>query len=88
MSHASTECLPDADPTGLNYWGTLSMTISGKACQFWRDEHPHKHHYTHLQGELNYCRNRFLTYYLKNQTSVPVCYHINKIWVRVRVRMN
>ena len=29
-----------------------------------------------------------LHFYLRNKTSVPVVYHGNKPWVRVRVRMN
>uniref|UniRef100_UPI00398E4861 prothrombin n=1 Tax=Pristiophorus japonicus TaxID=55135 RepID=UPI00398E4861 len=47
---------------GSNYSGNISMTVSGKQCQSWSSNYPHKPKYnpvTHNQSDLinNYCRN-------------------------------
>ncbi|XP_056620632.1 plasminogen isoform X1 [Triplophysa dalaica] len=47
---------------GSSYRGTISVTISGKACQSWKSQIPHKHGRTPdkypCKGlEENYCRN-------------------------------
>ena len=65
------ECIRREDATGLNYWGTMNTTSSGRTCQMWKDEHPHEHHYTHLQGEYNYCRNRCVQVYTYVDTHYP-----------------
>ncbi|NP_001279424.1 prothrombin precursor [Callorhinchus milii] len=52
---------PSSEPceqnSGLFYGGTLNRTRSGRTCQAWGSQHPHKHNYTHLRSEDNYCRN-------------------------------
>ncbi|XP_078076531.1 prothrombin [Mustelus asterias] len=47
---------------GSNYKGNVSMTMSGRTCQFWSSNYPHRPQYnpeTHNQSDLikNYCRN-------------------------------
>ena len=41
---------------GKDYEGTLARTVSGKECQKWSEQKPHKHKYGHV-GNHNYCRN-------------------------------
>ena len=41
-----------------------------------------------LIGKSNVVLKNTFTLYLRNTTYVPVFYRGNKIWVRVRVRMN
>ncbi|XP_005363435.1 plasminogen [Microtus ochrogaster] len=60
---------PSSGPTyqclkgrGENYRGTVSVTVSGKTCQRWSEQTPHKHNRTPENFpcknlEENYCRN-------------------------------
>lgn len=41
---------------GSDYTGTVSVTVSGRKCQNWHDQTPHKHDYAE-HGNHNYCRN-------------------------------
>nr|XP_022291356.1 plasminogen-like [Crassostrea virginica]XP_022291357.1 plasminogen-like [Crassostrea virginica] len=48
--------------SGGDYIGTISRTISGRTCQSWEVQYPHKHHFEdELPGSAaahrNYCRN-------------------------------
>ena len=48
--------------SGGDYIGTISRTISGRTCQSWEVQYPHKHHFEdELPGSVaahrNYCRN-------------------------------
>jgi len=52
------------DLKGLGYTGTKSTTRSGKTCQNWSEQTPHKHGFTEANGywekglgDHNYCRN-------------------------------
>ncbi|XP_069751965.1 prothrombin [Narcine bancroftii] len=52
-------CVPKQ---GIYYRGTLNVTVSGKPCQAWSSQYPHKHNYTSEsfstdELEENYCRN-------------------------------
>ncbi|XP_032895122.1 prothrombin [Amblyraja radiata] len=58
------ECLDDNcyQEIGSNYKGNVSITISGRECQRWSRNYPHKPEYnpvTHNESDLvnNYCRN-------------------------------
>lgn len=46
---------------GLDYYGDVSTTISGKTCQRWDTQYPHRHSFFRLQEQAhlkkNYCRN-------------------------------
>lgn len=46
---------------GLDYNGDVSTTISGKTCQRWDSQNPHRHSFFRLQEQAhlnkNYCRN-------------------------------
>ncbi|XP_077987234.1 uncharacterized protein LOC144441598 [Glandiceps talaboti] len=56
-----TECYHNADQS--DYRGTVSVTETGKTCQYWTDQSPHEHDYTEQRfpngglGDHNYCRN-------------------------------
>eukprot|EP00105_Crassostrea_gigas_P034030 XP_019918178.1 PREDICTED: plasminogen-like [Crassostrea gigas] len=59
---------------GLEYRGTISVTISGKTCQRWDSQTPHAHNYDKdLPGNAsvheNYCRNP-----RASEDTVPWCY--------------
>ena len=41
---------------GANYRGDVSVTLSGKKCQYWNSQSPHRHEYGRV-GEHNKCRN-------------------------------
>ncbi|XP_048734636.2 uncharacterized protein LOC125650402 [Ostrea edulis] len=49
----SNDCVKTAD--GSDYAGTWNKTKSGKSCQAWSSQNPHKHGFTHLPK--NHCRN-------------------------------
>jgi len=56
------ECCKKDDPQCFKYKGSKSTTISGKKCQGWNQQSPHKHglkeFYFHAGDfETNYCRN-------------------------------
>ena len=42
--------------TGEKYKGKVAKTASGKKCQSWTDQKPHKHKHEEV-GEHNFCRN-------------------------------
>lgn len=45
---------------GINYLGLKNVTISGRTCQDWNSQYPHKHEQTDkimLRNSRNYCRN-------------------------------
>ena len=50
---ASSDCQAD---DGKNYKGEMNKTKSGKDCQDWAEQSPHKHKYKDV-GEHNFCRN-------------------------------
>ncbi|XP_059831441.1 prothrombin [Hypanus sabinus] len=55
----ATDCVPNQ---GRDYTGTLNKTLSGRYCQAWSSQSPHKHNYTKQNYptaglEANYCRN-------------------------------
>ena len=41
---------------GRQYKGSVAKTISGKKCQKWSEQKPHKHKYAFV-GDHNFCRN-------------------------------
>lgn len=51
----ATECTHTLN--GKEYTGTVSHTKTGKPCQRWDSQTPHKHDYNHLSKDENYCRN-------------------------------
>ncbi|XP_038663339.1 prothrombin [Scyliorhinus canicula] len=58
-SDSQVPCIPNQ---GIGYRGTLNVTLTGKHCQAWSLQHPHRHNFTadeiisaSLDG--NYCRN-------------------------------
>ena len=53
-SEDNHECLDGFRP-GLNYRGTVNVTVSGRTCQRWSSLQPHFHKITDV-GEHNYCR--------------------------------
>ncbi|XP_048456971.1 plasminogen isoform X1 [Rhincodon typus] len=66
---------------GAKYRGTATKTISGRTCQRWDSNTPHKPKYTpenspHADLEENYCRNP------DNDSTGPWCYtqDVNKRW--------
>ena len=42
---------------GKEYKGRTSVTKSGRPCQYWERQFPHKHSFGKLSTEHNYCRN-------------------------------
>lgn len=60
FGEAMTNPLPNK---GINYRGTLNKTKSGRTCQNWTSQSPHKHNNTPQKkpnkglGNHNYCRN-------------------------------
>ncbi|XP_022321438.2 uncharacterized protein LOC111123420 isoform X1 [Crassostrea virginica] len=53
---------------GYEYSGRVSRTRSGKRCQRWDSQSPHKHSYGGLMAHENYCRNH------KGKEQRPWCY--------------
>ena len=49
------ECLLSAD--GVGYGGTENTTQGGYTCQAWSSQTPHRHNFTDLGTEANFCRN-------------------------------
>jgi len=42
---------------GVEYKGSIAITISGLTCQRWDSQKPHKHRFGKLAADKNYCRN-------------------------------
>ena len=53
LTSASSDCQAD---DGKNYKGEMNKTKSGKDCQDWAEQTPHKHKFEEV-GEHNFCRN-------------------------------
>ncbi|CAC5361395.1 unnamed protein product [Mytilus coruscus] len=53
---------------GTEYKGRISLTQTGRTCQYWERQHPHKHVFSKLKTEHNYCRNP------DNSGRQPWCY--------------
>ncbi|XP_033737674.1 sushi, von Willebrand factor type A, EGF and pentraxin domain-containing protein 1-like isoform X2 [Pecten maximus] len=63
-------CFWADDPA--KYRGTASVTVSGRVCQQWSSNTPHKHRFGNLtQGAKNYCRS-------SDNHPTPWCYTTNK----------
>ncbi|XP_071179098.1 zonadhesin-like isoform X1 [Mytilus edulis] len=52
---------------GTEYKGRISLTQTGRSCQYWERQHPHKHVFSNLKTEHNYCRN-------PDNSGQPWCY--------------
>ena len=50
-----------------DYDGTTSKTISGRTCQRWDSQTPHRHRHYSLADDENYCRD-------PNNAGAPWCY--------------
>ena len=53
LTSLSSDCQAN---DGKNYEGEVNKTKSGKDCQDWAEQSPHKHKYEEV-GEHNFCRN-------------------------------
>jgi len=42
---------------GWEYNGTMNVTISGRTCQRWDSQFPHRHRHHSLADQENYCRS-------------------------------
>ena len=69
ITSASSDCQTG---NGKDYKGEVDKTVSGKDCQDWAVQKPHKHQFEDV-GEHNFCRNP------DNHTTVW-CYTTNKKW--------
>eukprot|EP00105_Crassostrea_gigas_P043077 XP_019927225.1 PREDICTED: plasminogen [Crassostrea gigas] len=65
------ECLPNNDPKGEKYFGTMSVAKTGDPCQRWDSQTPHEHSFDKLSDQENYCRN-------SDGDNAPWCYTTNK----------
>ncbi|XP_052075053.1 IgGFc-binding protein-like isoform X1 [Mytilus californianus] len=52
---------------GTEYKGLISLTQTGRTCQYWERQYPHKHVFSKLKTEHNYCRN-------PDNSGQPWCY--------------
>ncbi|XP_071179102.1 uncharacterized protein [Mytilus edulis] len=52
---------------GTEYKGLISLTQTGRSCQYWERQYPHKHVFSNLKTEHNYCRN-------PDNSGQPWCY--------------
>ncbi|CAC5423647.1 PLG [Mytilus coruscus] len=52
---------------GTEYKGRISLTQTGRTCQYWERQYPHKHGFGKLKTEHNYCRN-------PDNSGQPWCY--------------
>ncbi|XP_076108180.1 uncharacterized protein LOC143076337 isoform X4 [Mytilus galloprovincialis] len=52
---------------GTEYKGVISLTQTGRSCQYWERQYPHKHVFSNLKTEHNYCRN-------PDNSGQPWCY--------------
>ncbi|CAG2187406.1 CD206 [Mytilus edulis] len=69
------ECI--MDQMGKGYRGTISQTNTGRTCQAWSSQVPHKHSYSdQLLDQKNYCRNA------DDEPYGPWCYttDVNQRW--------
>ncbi|XP_061172826.1 macrophage mannose receptor 1-like isoform X2 [Saccostrea echinata] len=57
---------------GRFYIGKVNVTISGRICQPWGSQVPHKHRFGWLYTEENYCRNP------DDESAGPWCYTMDK----------
>lgn len=65
------------DQMGKGYRGTISQTNTGRTCQAWSSQVPHKHSYSdQLLDQKNYCRNA------DDEPYGPWCYttDVNQRW--------
>ena len=53
LDEVNIECLKDRE--GRAYGGHMNITGSGKPCQMWSKQSPHKHAYVGM-GDMNFCR--------------------------------
>lgn len=77
-NHTQSICYSDCRLTdrGLEYTGHQSITVSGRTCQRWLSQSPHKHNFTDaksfpdysLEDADNFCRNP------DNSAEGPWCY--------------
>ena len=54
-SEIFVECRKEVD--GRDYKGTWNYTITGRVCQAWNSQSPHKHSIPNVPEDENYCRN-------------------------------
>ena len=61
-SQGNPEC-QEGNPLGASYLGSMNVTTSGRTCQAWSAQEPHKHDpqkaddpYPPFVGDQNYCR--------------------------------
>ncbi|XP_052086105.1 plasminogen-like [Mytilus californianus] len=85
-------CTPPEDPEnvdecrkstkGTEYKGRISLTQTGRTCQHWERQYPHKHVFSKLKTKHNYCRN-------PNNSGQPWCYTIDptKRWEYCKIPM-
>ncbi|XP_052106228.1 zonadhesin-like isoform X16 [Mytilus californianus] len=52
---------------GTEYKGRISLTQTGRTCQYWERQYPQKHVFSNLKTEHNYCRN-------PDNSGQPWCY--------------